>query len=272
MARLLVAQDLEVHPDYRMFGIGENAASFGAWPPVPGAGWLGVGRASVLVGVLGDVPYEVPLRLEHWDSEPPMPEGHDTQHTVCLQLATGKITIDQVTWGGQDTDLELAPGLYAARISGWRGKTFRERYLAQFWLLLPTAGFLRAGGRQVSEGCDRFAILDRAAGIREVPPPGGGLLTVDESLVQVRFNHKPPLVLLELWDGPPLSIDSAQVHEPFRLRLPSGTLDITELRPGASVVRDGMVPLADIPSGDYHVSLTVHEPNKYLFRLWPVSA
>jgi hypothetical protein len=269
MAQLLVAQDLEVHPDYRMFGIGESAVSFGEYPPVPGGGWLGVGQASVTVGVMDDVPRELPLRLEHWDSEPAMPEGHDTQHTVRLQLPTGKITIDQVTFGGQDTDLDLAPGLYAARISGWRGTVVRERYLAQFWLLLPTAGFLRTGGRQIDEGCERFAILDRAAGIREIPPSGPGRLAVDEALIQVRCDQEPPLVLLELWDGPPLGLGAARVHEPFRLRLPSGQLDITPLRPGGSGVRDGAVPLAHVPRGDYHVTLTVHEPNKYLFRLWP---
>ncbi|UJW31111.1 hypothetical protein L3Q67_38960 [Saccharothrix sp. AJ9571] len=270
MARLLAAQDLEVHPDYRMFGIGENATGFGETPPVPGAGWLGVGRASVTVGVMEDNPRELPLRLEHWDSEPPMPEGPDTQHTVCLQLPTGKITIDQVTYGGQDTDLDLVPGLYAARISGWRGNVLRERYLAQFWLLSPTARFLRTGGRQIGEGCDRFAILDRAAGIREVPP-SGGRLAVDEALIQVRYDQDPPLVLLELWDGPPLELGEARVHEPFRLRLPSGHLDITQLRPGTSEVQGGAVPLARVPRGDYDVSLTVHTPNKYLFRLWPVS-
>lgn len=270
MARLLAAEDLDVHPDYHMFGIGETAAGFGESPPVPGAGWLGVGHASVVIGVLDDLG-SLPLRLEHWDAEPPAPDSHDLQHTVCLQLPTGKITIDQITGGGLDTELELPPGLYEARITAWR-EPAEERYLAQFWLQCPTAGLVTSAGCHIHDGYERFCIVDAAAGISEVPPMGPDWLAADSALVQIRHESGRPVLRLELWDGPPPSHGPAQVREPFRLQLPSGRLDVLQLRAGAAGMKEitgGRLPLVRIPPGDYEVRLTKHPSGNFLFQLWP---
>ncbi|MBP2320346.1 hypothetical protein JOF56_000731 [Kibdelosporangium banguiense] len=272
--RLLTAQDFDVYPDYRMFGIGEAAAGFGESPPVPGAGWLGVGQASVMIGVMNDLPGTRPLRLEHWDGEPPVPDGHDVVHTVFLQLPTGKITIDQITAGGQETNLDLRPGLYAARIFGWRQEPADERYLVQFWLLWPTAGLVRSAGCQINDGYDRFGIVDAAAGIHEVPPVGADWLAADSALVQIRHGSGRPVLRLELWDGPPPGLGPAQLRKPIRLQLPSGRMQVLQLRAGVAGVKEirgGMLPLTEIPPGDYRVDLSTHEPGNYLFRCWLTS-
>jgi hypothetical protein len=78
---------------------------------------------------------------------------------------------------------------------------------------------------------------------------------------------------LELWDGPPPSHGPAQVREPIRLRLPSGRLDVLQLRAGTAGIeemRGGMLPLTRIPPGDYWISVSTHNSGDYLFRFWPV--
>jgi len=272
VSRLLTAADLDVDPDYRMFGVGEAPVGFGASPPSPGGGWLGVGQASVLIEVLDDDPASRPLRLEYWDGEPPMPEGHDVQHMVCLQLPTGKIGIDLITGGGMDADLGLPPGLYAARITGWRQEPAKERYLVQFWLRWPTAGLVRSAGCHIHDGYERFGIVDAAAKVREVRPVGPDWLAVDNTLVQIRHGSGRPVLRLELWDGQPPSHGPAQVREPIRLTLSSGRLEVLQLRSGTAgpkEIQGGLLPLVKIPPGDYQVTVTTHEPGNYLFRFWP---
>src|SRR5437773_7874602 len=115
----MAAVDHLVRPDYRMFGIGEEPAGFGAEPPNPGGGWLGVGQASVRFGVADDL-VRTTLRVEHWDGEPPpAPAGHDAQETVRLYLPTGRIGLNEITSGGRDLGLSLPPGEYDVRLTEW---------------------------------------------------------------------------------------------------------------------------------------------------------
>jgi hypothetical protein len=313
VAELFGAEDLQVDPDYHMFGIGEDPAGFGEAPPVPGAGWLGVGHASVLIGVAEDM-VRPSLRLEHWDGEPPStPPGHDVQQTLSLQLPTGMIGLDQITRGGMPVNLGLVPGQYAVRITGWgRESTERafadlaagsldwtdpeftarrdaldgqERYLVQFWLQSPSAALVQSAGCLIHSGYDRFAIVDAQAGIRRVPAAGPDWLTIDDSgpLIQIRYREGRPVVRLELWDGPPpaSSGPAFQVREPIRLSLPSGRLKVLHLPPGEAGIKEihnGMVPLAVLPPGDYHVLLSRRWDGdhdgvpRYLVRLWPADA
>jgi hypothetical protein len=270
-AELLAADELSVTPDYRMFGVGEAPAGFGDSPPVPGAGWLGVGHASVLIGVVDGLG-RPDLRVELWDGEPPQPVGYDVQHTVGLQLPTGRIALDLITGGGVDIGLGLTPGLYATRVTGWRAEP--EHYLIQFWLKWASAELVRTEGSQIQEGYHRFCLVDSAVQIREVLPVHHDWLAVGDAFVQVRHGEGTPVVRLELWDGPPPRHGSAQVREPFRLSLPSGRLDVWQLRDGPVGIREirgGSRPLGTIPPGDYEVSLTKHDQN-YLVCCWPVSS
>jgi hypothetical protein len=109
-------------------------------------------------------------------------------------LPTGELTADAVV-----PDLGLRPGLYGVRITGWRQEP--ERYLAQFWLLSPTAGLVQSAGCQIREGYDRFGVVDAPAGVRELPPIGPDWLSAEESLVQISHGGGRPVFRLERWDG-----------------------------------------------------------------------
>ncbi|GAB3279410.1 hypothetical protein GCM10027589_05970 [Actinocorallia lasiicapitis] len=66
MSELVEAVELEVYPDYRMFGLGDRyAMEDGDDAPVPGAGLVGVGTHYFLVGTGGYMVHPV-VRLEHW--------------------------------------------------------------------------------------------------------------------------------------------------------------------------------------------------------------
>jgi hypothetical protein len=290
VAELIAAVDHRVHPDYRMFGIGEAPAGFGEQPPTPGGGWLGVGHASVLIGV-GDDLLRTTLRVEHWDGEPPpLPAGHDAQETVRLYLSTGRIRLDEITAGGRDLDLSLPPGEYDVRITEWDEEPITypegpagaaqggaEHYLAQFWLRAPAPALLRSTACLIQTGYDRVAIADEAAAIRRIPPTSPDRFAVvdDASLVQFRYGEGRPTLRLELWEEPPPAWYGApaEVHEPVLLRLPSGRIDVLHLPPGEAGIREinnGRIPLERLPPGDYHLSLSRVGRN-YLVRFWPAT-
>ncbi len=288
VAELIAAVDHPVHPDHRMFGIGEVPAGFGQDAPAPGGGWLGVGHASILFGV-GDDFVRTTLRVEHWDGEPPSPPAdHDVQETVRLHLPTGRIGLNEITAGGRDLGLSLSPGEYDVRITEWdvepitypdgpdgapRGGA--EHYLAQFWLRTPAPALLRSTDVLIHAGYDRVALVDHAAGIRRVPPIGPDRFAVDEDapLVQFRYGPGRPTLRIELWEGPAPAWygAAAEVHDPVPFRLPSGRIHLLHLPPGDAGIREinnGRISLEQFPSGDYHLSLSTVGPN-YLARFWP---
>lgn len=55
------------------------------------------------------------------------------------------------------------------------------------------------------------------------------------------------------------------MREPFRLRLPSGRLDVLQLHADTAGWRE-------IMDGKSHWCGTKHEPGNYLVRLWPVTS
>ncbi|MFI0452685.1 hypothetical protein [Actinomadura sp. 6N118] len=207
MAKLLDANNLQVHPDYRMFGIGDVNAADDGEPPVPGAGWLGVGRSAVLVGVGEQLAYP-DVRCELWDGPaPPPPDGHEVQRTVRLHLPTGELTLNEITGGSSDA-FGVDPGVYDVRITGWERESTRaafhalmardaqlddpavealhgqERYLFQFWQVEQTAGLVTDTGVTIHAGYPRIGLMlsdslpDRlpAAGAAEVEPVSAGVL------------------------------------------------------------------------------------------------
>ena len=275
-----------------MFGIGEEAAGFGARAQVPGsANWVSSGDALVLVGVAQDL-IRPSVRLEYWNGEPPpVPPGHEVQQTVDLHLPTGKIRIDQIAGGWGTIDVKLAPGRHAVRITGWgrdstrsaveelrsSGMAYdsaefaarreelngRERYLFQFWLRSASAALGQAGTTLVHAGYDRFAIAD--AGVRRVPPAGPEWFTVDDSRALVQFPSPVgrPSVRTEVWDGPPPATTrlADQVREPIGLRLPTGRLCVLHLptgEAGLAEIQNGRVSMGRIriSPGEYHASLS----------------
>ncbi|MFD0857196.1 hypothetical protein ACFQ07_33645, partial [Actinomadura adrarensis] len=200
MPQLLDSTDLEVHPDYRMFGIGDIDPLGDGGPPVPGPGWLGVGRSAVLVGAGEQLVYPN-VRLELWDEPPPAPTEHEVQETVRLHLPTGELCLDEITAGGVPDIFQVPPGIYTVRITAWERESTRaafealrsqggdldwedpaylelhgrEWYLFQFWLEQGTARLLDGSGVMVHAGYPRIAISMRA------PQPGARLPAAGEA-------------------------------------------------------------------------------------------
>ena len=205
-------------------------------------------------------------------------------------------------------DMKLAPGRYAVRITGWGRESTRsavkelwssgtawdspgfaarkeeldgrERYLFQVWLRSPSAALDRSAGVLVHAGYDRFAIAD--AEVRRVPPAGPNWFTVDDSRALIQFPSPVgrPRIRMELWTGspPPTTRLTDQVHEPIRLRLPTGRMRVLHLPTGEAglhEIHNGMVPGIRIPPGEYHASLSKQSadgadpPARYLLQLWP---
>jgi hypothetical protein len=108
-----------------------------------------------------------------------------------------------------------------------------------------------------------------------VPPVGPDWLAADDALVRIRHESGCPVLRLELWDGQPPSSGPAQVREPFRLQLPSGRLEVLQLRAGVAgrnEIMGGMLPLVRVPPGDYEVIVTKRPSGNYLFCLWPATS
>jgi hypothetical protein len=290
VAELIAAVDHPVHPDYRMFGIGEAPAGFGEQPPTPGGGWLGVGHASVLFGV-GDDVVRTTLRVEHWDGEPPPPPpGYDVQETIRLYLPTGQIGLNEITAGGRDLGLCLPPGEYDVRLTEWDVEPIMypeepgdapqggaEHYLAQFWLRTPAPALLRSSDVLIHAGHDRVAIVDDAAAIRRVPPMGPGRFAVNNDAPLMQFQHGQgrPTLRIELWEGPPPAWYGApaEEHAPVLFRLPSGRISLLHLPSGDAGIREisnGRIRLEMFPPGIYHLSLSTVGPN-HLVRFWPAT-
>jgi hypothetical protein len=291
VAELVAATDLRVHPDYHMFGIGDQIAGFGEHAPVPGGGWLGVGSSSVLIRAAEDLVCPA-LRLEHWDGEPPTgPPDHEAQETIRLLLPTGRLALDEITGGGVPDVFALPPGVYAVRITCWDRERVRrefealcqggpdwdepefeaaraglegqERYLFQFWLQSPTSALVDSTGVLVHAGYDRFGITDSAARPASIPLAGAGSLTVGPSsvLIQLEHRHGRPVLRMELWDGPPPDPEpDCALDETMRMHLPSGSLDFLHLPTGQAGHREisgGMIPrIFKLPPGDYKLRMT----------------
>lgn len=290
VAELIAAVDHLVHPDHRMFGIGEAPAGFGEQSPTPGGGWLGVGHASVLFGV-GDDFVRTTLRVEHWDGEPPSPPpDYDAQETIRLRLPTGRIGLNEITFGGRDLGLCLPPGEYDVRLTEWdvEPMTYPEgpgsapqggakHYLAQFWLRTPAPALLQSTAVRIHPGYDRVAIVDDAASVRRVPPIGPERFAVDDNapLVQFRYGQAHATLRIEFWAGPPPAWYGApaEAYEPVQFQLPSGRIHLLHLPPGDAGIREinnGRILLEQFPPGAYHLSLTTVGPN-YLARFWPAT-
>lgn len=97
-------------------------ADSGALPP--GRGWLTNGSSGFLLW-LAAPQIQPRLLLEVWDGSPPEPPAdHEVQQTIPLQLATGRLRLDGVNDDEEDL-IEVAPGRYTARITGWNREETR---------------------------------------------------------------------------------------------------------------------------------------------------
>jgi hypothetical protein len=295
VSELIAATDLRVHPDYHMFGFGDQPAGFGGHAPTPAPGWLGVGASSVLIGVGEDLVCPV-LRLEHWDREPPSgPPGHEAQETIRLLLPTGRLGLNQISAGGIPDILTVPPGVYAVRITCWNrertrrefatllqsgldwedpefkaaraGLEDRERYLVQLWLQSPTSNLIDSIGVLIHDGYDRFGIADSSARTGLVSPAGSEWLTVGASSAMVRIarRHGRPGLRMELWNGPPPEPEQGRtLQQMMRIHLSSGSLDLVQVKSGQTGVREilgGMIPrILTVPPGDYHLRIAGRVP------------
>ncbi|MEV5824124.1 hypothetical protein AB0L25_00945 [Spirillospora sp. NPDC052242] len=150
--------------DHQMFGICDERAPIDAdlAAPVPGHGWLGVGKSAVLLRVATDF-LGLHVAIERWNDEPPEVQAPEVTDTVLLHFPTGSLTYDAVAGGLKPDFFTVPPGTYNVRISGWgradiwdkwseinddldgdeaeratRALRGHERYLFQLWPSGPT--------------------------------------------------------------------------------------------------------------------------------------
>jgi hypothetical protein len=128
--RMISSAEIEVHPDYRMFGIADSEDPEDC-PPVPEAagGWVSAGESSVLVETGVDVPAR--LRLEYWDGDPRgiRADEWETDDTVTLTLPSGSISLNQITIGWVHGVFALpGRGTYRLQVLGRNCELVAHRY------------------------------------------------------------------------------------------------------------------------------------------------
>lgn len=253
MAQLLEARDVHVPAYYRMFAVGEEPAGFGADTPLPGYYGLSFGDSWFWITVLDDL-VDPALRIEHWDAEPPpVPPGYDIQETAEVAFPTGKIDAVQITRGPVSYNLDLPPGRYDARVTGWRDGS-PERYLVQLWLRTPTAAWVHSAGCRI-----------RAAHVGVVEYGS------TEPVFEIRCDAPDPWFRMELWDGEPPEWTALPrvLVAPVRIAVRTGRFRMHPLRSGV-VERHEFLPIgaAWVPPGGYRVRLT-GSTDRFLAQLWP---
>ncbi|MGC4954427.1 hypothetical protein ACLQ2P_14540 [Actinomadura citrea] len=115
--------------DHQMFGICDERAFVerDLSAPVPGRGWLGVGRSAVLIGVVMDF-LGLHVGIERWNGEPPEPKDPEVTDTALLHFPTGSLTYDAVAAGPRPGFFTVPPGTYKVRISGWGRADICDRW------------------------------------------------------------------------------------------------------------------------------------------------
>jgi hypothetical protein len=222
MGELVEAVDLDVSPDYRMFGLGDEYAG-GDETPVPAPGFLGVGRHSFLVGT-GAATIDPAVRLEHWQGGlPEPPPEYEVQERFELELPTGELVLNLITMGGDSGFMTLPAGTHTVRVTGWERESTRsaefalfdhdieseefgqardalnghERYLIQFALKTASARLVDFTGSGIREGLDRLVVTDDTRTPYAVIP-ANGVTSVE----------------LQLWDAAPPQASPNPTHHP----------------------------------------------------------
>ncbi|GAB3968860.1 hypothetical protein [Plantactinospora veratri] len=115
------AVELQVRPDYNMFGFGDTAVIEDLIPtlPIETGNWISVTAAALLI----ESPqrrHPVTLRLESFDAVPADDTtGWEVTETVVLHLPTGRISVNAMSSGHIRDVLRLPrPGDYRLRIKG----------------------------------------------------------------------------------------------------------------------------------------------------------
>lgn len=133
MSRRVAAVTTSTIVDHHMFMLVDEEHT-GAGPAMPheSGDWVAAGPAAVLV----ESPYDnfdAILRLEEWDAEPERDgEPWDDVVDVTVDWPTGRIRIDQITGGFEDSGLALTgPGSYHVRLACRQSD--EEEYLVQLW-------------------------------------------------------------------------------------------------------------------------------------------
>jgi hypothetical protein len=253
VAELLRASEVRVPAYYHMVAVGEQPAGFGVDPPVPGNDRIEFGDSSLLIGVADDV-VDPALRLEHWDGEPPPVEpGYAVQGSGTLAFPTGRIDLVQITRGPIAYDLDLPPGRYDVRVTGWRTGV-PERYLVQCWLRTPSAARLHYAGCRIV--ADEVVVVEYRA---------------PEPLLRIACDVPGGLFRMELWDGTPPEWTALPVAlaGPFHTEVRIGRFRMHPLRAGG-MDRTEFLPIgaAWVPPGGYRVQLT-GSADRFLAQLWP---
>ncbi|WP_405780072.1 hypothetical protein [Streptomyces sp. NBC_00859] len=117
MAKLRDWAEVEVGPDYRTFGIVDEAcAQETHTPDAPEGSWLRAARGMVYLECPGDV-ITVRLRLEAWSGPPPAAGQWSGTGEAEVELPSGVLCVDMLTAGWEEAVFTLPkPGHYRVRM------------------------------------------------------------------------------------------------------------------------------------------------------------
>ncbi|MEV8312315.1 hypothetical protein AB0P36_34755 [Streptomyces flavidovirens] len=121
MSRLVMAKELDVVVDHRLFALVDEEGQEGQRPATPGAGGLVAANATMLYVQTPEDVLDTRLRLEHWDGPADSESGAwPVQGEVVMQLPSGRFMVDEIAAGGKTGVFQLpAGGRWRVR-AAWR--------------------------------------------------------------------------------------------------------------------------------------------------------
>ncbi|WP_017571105.1 hypothetical protein [Nocardiopsis halotolerans] len=156
MSRLLSQNSTLVYPDYGIFQI-VDGKDCDDTAPVPGRNVFSVGERSVYFHSMQNNVL-VRLYLESWETEPAWDEDDwEGSRTAVIELATGVVSVDEITAGAQHDLLTLpAPGRYRVRVAHRNRRIVSEAYMALFGRFDDIHGIEFTEAERALEGREQY--------------------------------------------------------------------------------------------------------------------